>query len=168
MTKAKTNQFQKIDIRGMDIGERAVAVRITLNNHTQQIELTTTPCNYGNVRYWFVCPCCKGRCAIVYLGDDGLACRKCYRLVYEIENETKADRAIGQAYKINHRLKFAGYVDCLGDKPKGMHWQTFSKLIAKRNAYNRVFFSHIGLWMERKFKIDAGVYYRFDTKIPTP
>jgi hypothetical protein len=130
----------------MNIGDNAYEAEI----NGQKIELTTTPCNYGKSRYWFVCPYCKGRKATLYLGNSGLACRKCYRLAYPVENKTRSNRAIDGAFKINDRLKFSGDIDCLGDKPKGMHEKTFNKLLAKRGDYSSIFWGNIGLWMGRR------------------
>lgn len=153
MTKAKTIQLPRVDIRGMEVKNKSVGVKITINNHAQQIDLTTTPCHYGRERYWFICPYCLSRKAILYLGGSGLACRKCYRLSYSIENKTRSDRAIDGAFKINRRLGFDGDIDCLGKKPKGMHWQTFINLIKRRNNYSLVFWEAIGLYMNRRFGI---------------
>jgi hypothetical protein len=151
MAKAKTNQLRRVDIRGMNIGDNATAVEI----NGKRIELTTTACNYGKHRYWFVCPYCHGRVATLYLGNSGLACRKCYRLAYPVENKTQAVRATLGAFKINDRLKFEGDIDCLGDKPKGMHWKTFNRLIEKRDDYSAIFWGSLGAWMARRGWIDV-------------
>lgn len=54
------------------------------------IELTTTPCNFGGIRYWFICPLvvngspCGRRVAKLYLPPGGkyFGCRHCYNLTY--------------------------------------------------------------------------------------
>jgi len=65
-----------------------------------RIPLTTSPCNYGGVRYWFVCPWyknghyCGRRVAVLYKGNgDYFACRHCYNLSYESRNEWKGARS---------------------------------------------------------------------------
>ena len=69
----------------------------------QRIELTTTDCNYGRFRYWFVCPVvkdgvyCGNRCAKLYLPPGGqyFGCRECYDLTYEsCQKSHKYDRII--------------------------------------------------------------------------
>ena len=155
MAKAKTNQLQRVDIRGMDIGENTCGMRVSVGNYSTFLDVTTTPCNYGKARYWFVCPYCKGRKAVLYLGGSGLACRKCYRLSYSIENKTRSDRAIDGAFKINDRLKFEGAIDCLGDKPKGMHWKTFNRLLEKRDDYSAICWGYIGLYLNRRFGLNV-------------
>jgi hypothetical protein len=62
------------------------------------IYLTTTPCNYGGKRYWFICPLavngvtCGKRVGCLYLCGIYFGCRYCYNLTY-----TKCNR--GQRYK---------------------------------------------------------------------
>ena len=101
MAKTKTNQLRRVDIRGMNISVNAAALIID----GKRIELTTTACNYGKSRYWFACPYCSGRVAVLYLGKSGLGCRKCYRLAYPVENKTRSDRAIDGGFKIRGRLR---------------------------------------------------------------
>ncbi|TKJ36310.1 MAG: hypothetical protein CEE38_12920 [Planctomycetes bacterium B3_Pla] len=63
-----------------------------------RVSLTTTPCNLGGVRYWFVCPLSKGgvycgrRVAKLYKapGASYFGCRHCYDLSYESRNETRS------------------------------------------------------------------------------
>ena len=55
------------------------------------IPVTSTRCNYGGKRWWFICPlvvngrACQRRCRIVYLPPSAkyLGCRECHRLTYE-------------------------------------------------------------------------------------
>jgi hypothetical protein len=45
-------------------------------------------CNYGGQRAWFVCPGgCGRRAAILYYGNTP-ACRHCYHLAYESQQES--------------------------------------------------------------------------------
>jgi hypothetical protein len=60
--------------------------------------LLSTACNFGGVRYWFVCPLskdglsCKKKVSTLYLGDSGFGCRHCYELTYESRNRPKSGR----------------------------------------------------------------------------
>jgi hypothetical protein len=55
------------------------------------VSITTTPCNYGGIRLWFICPGwkngipCRRRCRKLYLSPRGhvFACRVCHELTYE-------------------------------------------------------------------------------------
>jgi hypothetical protein len=54
------------------------------------VQLTTTPCNFGGFRYWFICPVsangrfCGRQVGKLYLPGNGIyfACRHCYNLTY--------------------------------------------------------------------------------------
>lgn len=55
------------------------------------ISIISTPCNYGGVRFWFICPgwkngiACRRRCRKLYLSPRGhvFACRVCHELTYK-------------------------------------------------------------------------------------
>lgn len=55
------------------------------------VSITSTPCNYGGVRFWFICPGWKNGVACrrprrkLYLSPSGhvFACRVCHELTYE-------------------------------------------------------------------------------------
>lgn len=103
--------------------------------------LITTECNYGGKRYWFTCPCCGGRCAVLYLSKR-VACRKCHQLVYESQSENLCNRTARSANKIRDRLGWEpGILNIDGWKPKGMHWRTFDRLTEKHNHYLRIAFA---------------------------
>ena len=69
----------------------------------QDISLTTTPCHYGGVRHWFLCPAvvdgvlCENRVGMLYLppGGELFGCRHCYGLTYEsCQQSHKYDRVM--------------------------------------------------------------------------
>ncbi len=77
-------------------------------DYDYKIGLTTTPCYYGGVRYWFICPlsrngvyCCR-RVAKLYKvpGTHYFGCRHCYNLSYESRNEPRLARPGGIGYPI--------------------------------------------------------------------
>jgi len=52
--------------------------------------ITSTPCNYGGRRWWFICPlivngcACSRRVGILYIANGKhFGCRHCYNLTYE-------------------------------------------------------------------------------------
>lgn len=55
-----------------------------------RVDLVTTPCTFGGVRYWFICPLmvndrpCRRRVGTLYLPPDAryFGCRHCYNLTY--------------------------------------------------------------------------------------
>ena len=48
----------------------------------QVISFTQTACTFGGFRYWFTCPDCDRRCAILYKKKSWFACRVCQKLKY--------------------------------------------------------------------------------------
>jgi|ERR1035437_691339 hypothetical protein len=56
-----------------------------------RIELTTTPCRYGGVRYWFICPLtksgvyCGRRVGVLYSIGKWFGCRHCGEIAYEAQ-----------------------------------------------------------------------------------
>ncbi len=102
--------------------------------------LTWVNCHLGGQRPWFICPLkpCGRRVAILY-GGPIFVCRHCLNLVYQCQRETIIDRAFRGARKIHHKLNWTdSLLDCLEDKPKGMHWRTFIKLCEKYETYQRI------------------------------
>ncbi len=56
-----------------------------------KVPLTTTPCNYGGRRYWFVCPLkkngkyCGRRVGVIYGVEKWFACRHCANVAYRAQ-----------------------------------------------------------------------------------
>jgi len=99
-----------------------------------------TPCHYGGQRAWFLCPArgCRKRVAILY-GGKIFACRSCYRLAYESQTESPAYRALSRAQNIRVRWGGSGsMMEHFPDKPKGMHWKTYLKLLHKARAHEQI------------------------------
>ena len=48
----------------------------------ERIPLTSTNCHGGGHRLWFLCPGCRSRRAILYLGQELFRCRRCHGLAY--------------------------------------------------------------------------------------
>jgi hypothetical protein len=105
----------------------------------QEIELTTTPCNYGGVRKWFRCPACGRRCAVVYSGGKYFACRKCCKLTYTSQCESDMYRLSEKANKLRERLGAEpGIMNPLPmEKPKDMHHKTYVRLINEIEVLER-------------------------------
>lgn len=113
---------------------------------------------YGS-RRMFACPRCGQRCAIVYFGSNGVACRKCLRLVYLSESGDAIDRLWRKQRKIERRL--AGKADKWDGwrKPKGMHQVTFDRLREKigriEQKRNTAFVIHMQPFL-RRHKLGGG------------
>jgi len=107
----------------------------------QRVPIRLTACHLGGVRPWFVCPVycdgryCGRRAAILYSAGELFACRRCYGLAYESQQQTARHRGLEQARKI--RMGLGGGVDLLAPfpaRPKGMHRRTFQRLRARAEA----------------------------------
>ena len=80
-----------------------------------KVRLTTTPCNLGGVRYWFVCPLsksgvyCGRRVAKLYKapGANYFGCRHCYNLSYESRNGMRSGMfgAIGGVLRVEKQME---------------------------------------------------------------
>lgn len=111
-------------------------------NQNYPILLEWTPCNYGGLRAWFKCPAsgCGRRVAKLHIGSAGIfACRHCYQLAYACQRENSDDRATRQVEKIRERLGWLpGILNGHGIKPKGMHWQTYHRLVFEHDTFVNV------------------------------
>jgi hypothetical protein len=62
--------------------------------------LTTTPCRYGGVRYWFICPLmrngvpCRRRVGVLYTIGKYFGCRYCGNVAYSAQSESKRLRGM--------------------------------------------------------------------------
>lgn len=80
-----------------------------------KVQLTTTACNYGGVRYWFICPLsrndiyCGRRVGKVFCppGANYYGCRHCYNLSYESRNEIRSGRLalLGLVLKYDRQME---------------------------------------------------------------
>ena len=110
------------------------------------IDVEWTPCNYGGMRPWLICPGrnCGRRVAVLY-GGRIFACRHCYQLVYESQHEPAYFRALRKQQKICKRLG-GEPGEGIPAKPKGMHWRTYDAL---RRKAERAEMSSFPPWLLR-------------------
>ena len=95
----------------------------------QRVPITWTDCHFGGRRPWFVCTICRRRVAVLYAAGELFACRSCYGLAYESQQQDPPDRSLLKAQKIRMRLGGSGCpADLFPDKPKGMHWRTYDRM----------------------------------------
>ena len=101
-------------------------------SYDYKIALTTTQPNFGGERWWFICPVrgCGKRVAVLYMADI-LACRGCCDFTYSSQNEAPAFRLLGKAQAIHQKLGGSGVVGEPLTKPKGMHWETYHRMIGE-------------------------------------
>jgi len=74
-------------------------------NMDYKIQLTTTPCNYGGVRYWFICPLykngkyCGRRVGVLFSIGKWFGCRHCGEITYALQMESGKFRWNGISIK---------------------------------------------------------------------
>lgn len=134
--KGTTKSRTTIDVRKMQIppGAKDVHVGTGLGN-SELVRINWTPCNYGGQRAWLVCPRCGQRVAVLYrLG--AFACRNCHQLVHQSTRTAPSSKPYERANKIRVRLGWGGGIASpQGDKPKGMHWKTYGRLMQQLNVH---------------------------------
>lgn len=117
------------------------------------VKVTSTPCNLGGVRYWWICPHCGRRCRVLY-GGKYFLCRKCNSHAYY---ETQRDKNMltridNELTAIRRRLKAKktlATTAALPDKPKGMHWLTYMRLAKRYNHLQECRMLSIGIDVAR-------------------
>jgi hypothetical protein len=107
----------------------------------QRVPITWTACHLGGRRPWFVCSVscngryCGRRAGVLYGAGELFACRRCYGLAYESQQEVQRHRRISQAQKIRMRLGGSpNLCEPFPEKPKRMHWRTYLRLRARAEA----------------------------------
>ena len=114
-------------------------------DYSYPVRIEWTPCNYGGRRAWWVCPDCGRRVAVLW-GGRRYACRHCHDLAYKSTRTAPGSECYARANKIRARLGWGGGVASPpGNKPKGMHWSTYSRLIKQLNV----------LCIEASYEMDA-------------
>ena len=94
------------------------------------IALERTPCTLGGTRVWFRCPRagCGRRVAVLYLASE-IGCRKCARLKYESQYESRPKRALRKCRIIRWQLGgTANLLEPFPLRPKGMRWARYQSL----------------------------------------
>jgi hypothetical protein len=101
----------------------------------QRVAITWSAPHFGGRRPWFECPNCRRRSALIYIGDEDIACRRCFGLAYASQHEAVRQRGLMKAQNI--RMMLGGspnVIDRFPPRPKGMHWQKYHRL---RAAYDQ-------------------------------
>jgi len=123
----------------------------------EAIHFDTVANNYGGQRYYFLCPYCGRRCRILYMYRLHFKCRTCARLNYYSQRVTKGSdeaaykmmRLIREKFGVEKSLSPAEAEFYRPDRPKGMHWETYSRLMLKlmelQDQYSRAWIAKASL-----------------------
>lgn len=107
-----------------------------------KVKLTTTYCNYGGKRYWFICPLirngvyCGRRVGVLYKAGDYFGCRHCHDLTYS----SKKENHHGKMYYLFRVLDVETKVEKIQEKMK--RWTYAGKPTRKMRRIMRL---HRGL-----------------------
>jgi hypothetical protein len=109
-----------------------------------ELELASTPCNFGGRRQWWLCSHCDRRARILYLVGRSLACRRCADLRYESQLEREVARGLRRARKIRRRLGGQpALVAPFPPKPPRMRWMTYAALRTDAKEAEAAFLTHL-------------------------
>lgn len=121
----------------------------------QPTPITWTRCHFGGERPWFCCPArgCYRRVGKLYGAGKYFLCRRCHALAYQSQRENAAGRAREKAQKIRQRLGgSASLMEPFPDKPKGMHWQTYHRLLQADLDAEQRYLAGLRAWLERDLR----------------
>ena len=94
-----------------------------------EVRLSTTPCHYGGIRYWWHCPKCSKRVGVLYC-TGAYVCRHCIGANYRIQHLQPIDKHFKRIAELRQRLGWqGGLAHGKGDRPRYMHKQTYDRLM---------------------------------------
>ena len=112
-----------------------------------RVSLSYSPNGYGGKQTFFLCPTCGQRVRYLYLtGRRGFLCRKCARLNYRSQQQTKGsmvDYHKGMDYVQKHLapppylVDGFSFCDWIPDRPRGMHQTTYRKYLKRFLRYQK-------------------------------
>lgn len=142
-TTSSLNNYPRLSISSYrdQLRQSGTASSIEVNysyrgkSYRYSVQLTRTPCNYGNYRHWWLCPSCSKRVAVLYCAG-AYVCRHCLNAPYGSQLQQPIDRLFSRADTIRHRLGWqSGIAHGNQGRPKGMHFTTYYRLV---NEHDRL------------------------------
>lgn len=133
-----------ISSMGYEYRDGTLILSFIQNDRHRQIHINvdTTPCHYGNHRYWFTCPGddCRKRVAKLYLVDGQFLCRHCHKLNYQIQQCPK--KHVAKLNMQRMRIKLGWPLDREEIpflkriyKPLNKNAKTFKAMVDKHDEY---------------------------------
>lgn len=121
-------------------GKRSGITSATVDKkYTIEVEFTSTPCNFGGRRYWFVCQMCGENRLVLRLSKGRLICNSCTPAPFKSASVSKKDRAAIKRKQILKKLGYDASYDLMvlsgHFKPKGMWQKTYDRL---RSEYHNL------------------------------
>ncbi|PKI01915.1 hypothetical protein [Glaciecola sp. 33A] len=132
----------------------SISKRVERTSAVDYVNITKTPCNFGGVRRWLLCPGCNKKALILYIASN-FRCRTCHNIYHTSSNEGSLFRATRAVCKEQNKLngKHLKPMDGISaiSKPKWMRYKTYARLKEEtllrekkfreeyRRAFDRVF-----------------------------
>ena len=143
MSKGRVENYSYLSVKQLALKGRfspayleknkEVSVSISCLYGGYNIRLSHTPCHYGGVRFWLLCPVhgCSKRCSKLYFKNGALACRDCHKLNYASQQWNKSDIPLLRVRRLRSRLQWSQDVRDwpIYQKPKNMHYRKFAALV---------------------------------------
>lgn len=110
-------------------------------NHAYIIPIDKQACNYGGLRYYFICPLCDSRMRLLYLASKStFLCRKCLNLGYKSQRLRPTLRYDYMTDKVTK-----SFDSCINIKPKNMHTITYNRLKNLQHYYEQKSYQAINI-----------------------
>ncbi|MGM9403682.1 hypothetical protein ACS0VU_15095 [Aliiroseovarius sp. KMU-71] len=144
-----------------------ITVRTGWGDVQQGVALTVTPCHFGGSRIWFVCPDCRRRCGVLYVGQS-IACRKCHDLTYASQYEAPRERMRRQLLNIR---KVIGAGMELGNPfnppPAGMSKQHWLELIEEYKILRDKYYRECERPKMWRNEAPKAAHWKLGTRVPS-
>lgn len=99
--------------------------------HRHSIQLATSLCHFGGVRYWLQCPGCFKNKYHLYFIQNSFLCRQCAGLAYRLSALSKDDRLYAAKHRLGREI-FNDYQNGTGtERRKGMHSKTYHQKLKR-------------------------------------
>ena len=135
-------------------------VTIETEGIVQTIALVSQARHFGGRQWFFICPKAGVRCSVLWQvhGARAFLCRQAWHghVAYRSQFESPRDRALTAAQRIRVKLGGREYL-ALGlsiPKPKGMHWSTYDRIIAKCDKYEQACEAYLWAGLKRLRALD--------------
>jgi hypothetical protein len=107
----------------------------------QRVSIIPTPCHFGGVRWWWICPATGRPVRKLYLPNGGVRFLSRghggYNLAYASQRRDQIDQIHARIRRLYTRLKtyYPGLTDpCWPPKPKWMRWDTYETICDQLEA----------------------------------
>ena len=117
-------------------------MRLELGSEDHWLELVTEARHFGGRQWYFLCPRTGRRASVLWKppGARSFASRQAWgrQVAYGSQFQSWPGRACSAARAIRYRLGGPDYADSSGElppRPKGMHWRTYEREIARIETF---------------------------------